>query len=83
VTSDGPGAGVEFLMRTLDLAETLLRAASDSRDPEHADFCRSAARDFAAYVTRLLPSVKPAEEGHDEVVVAAARLEAALAELPA
>ena len=55
----GAAAGVEFLMRTLELAQTMLRAASDSRNPEHVIFCRRAARDFLGSVTRLLPHIQP------------------------
>ena len=71
----GAAAGVEFLMRTLELAQTMLRAASDSRNPEHVIFCRRAARDFLSSVTRLLPHIKPAEWGRGEVVAAAQALE--------
>lgn len=71
-------AGVEFLMRTLELAQTMLRAASDSRNPEHVLFCRRAARDFLSSVTRLLPHVKPAEIGRGEVIAAAESLQAQL-----
>jgi hypothetical protein len=74
----GAAAGVEFLMRTLELAQTMLRAASDSRNPEHVIFCRRAARDFLSSVTRLLPHIEPAEWGRGEVVVAAERLESQL-----
>ena len=79
----GAAAGVEFLMRTLELAETLLRAASDSRNPEHVTHCRRAARDFLGSVTRLLPQVKAAEWGRGEVVAAAERLERQLQSLGA
>ncbi len=65
-------------MRTLELAQTMLRAASDSRNPEHVIFCRRAARDFLSSVTRLLPHIKPAEWGRGEVVAAADSLEAQL-----
>ena len=79
----GAAAGVEFLMRTLELAQTLLRAASDSRNPEHVVFCRRAARDFLGSVTRLLPHVQPTEWGRGEVIAAADRLEADLQQVKA
>ena len=77
----GAAAGVEFLMRTLELAQTMLHAASDSRNPEHVMFCRRAARDFLSSVTRLLPHVKPFEIGRDEVVAAADQLQSDLEHL--
>jgi len=77
----GVAAGVEFLMRTLDLAQTMLRAASDSGNPEHVTFCRSSARDFLSSVTRLLPHVEPAEGGRSEVIAAADALESQLSRL--
>ena len=84
LTVGRPGAAAvgEFLMQTLELAQTLLRAASDSRDPEHVTFCRRAARDFLKSVTRLLPHVQPAAWGRNDVMAAADRLEADLRALP-
>ena len=77
----GAAAGAEFLMRTLELAQIVLRAASDSRNPEHVTFCRRAARDFLGSVTRLLPHMKTAGQGQAAILAATEQLEYALRNL--
>jgi len=59
-----PSQRILFLTRTLALAESLLKVAEGTTNQWHAQYCRRAARDFHANVSRILselPTAMPAD----------------------
>ena len=49
-----PMQRIAFLAKTLALADTMLKVAEGTTNQWHAQYCRRAARDFHANVSRIL-----------------------------
>lgn len=77
-----PSQRIAFLAKTLDLAETLLTVAQGTRNHWHAQYCRKAAHDFHANVSRILSQMQTADVTLAPVRGAALMLEKRLQSMP-